>query len=1250
MEPYTFQTEDGGIVTFNEEAALEKFVFQQFKTKYTTWKRSNIPNLLVRVENLQLPNNSVYHVVDQFLQNKHLTISPDLNDTFIKNEKFTLYLWNQLALPEKESRFFIDDNLKYRPQSFTSEIQNFFKKHHNVKRSSMLASMLNKSNVLPIVNYNAITTAQPIGGKLQGYRTFEAILKTILDTTVKIDHKLHYIHIPISSIIYKRSSFTTTMKEINYQNLKFKNCKDFTYYFLIHLFNFVSRVKEKDEFVNATSLFNELTVPELDRTNIILTAGDKAIIYNLGDMRHMFDKVKDTSMMLSVMKHITNLQLAGHMNIDTDNLDEHGYDKIVETQGREDDDTEDNDITEHTEITDEDKNDIPKDQNVSSLKANTNKLIKLIDIDNLTELETLKEENQDEQQIIDIEDDDELDLLTNKPMTRVDIIKKMKIFNKDSLEKLVICSSGAMVMHNLIDTTNDLDIHSSDESEKFIKFIEHLLKEKRSNNSLSKDTFIKANRFEIFFGEKTIKKIILNSEDDVLTSETGIRYLNLHALERWYTWLIPVSKDKEKTIKYNHYLVIIRNAIKVQGKDIEVQELSDNIPSSIIDNQAVDYINNYPNLSEAQQKRLKRVAQIYKGVKLNNKSLSEHIDATPDVAISKNKLNFLKDHVLDESMLSSSAIKLDEHYINENLYKDIANVALHFHSVGLFLTDIEESEEISRINRVKRFKFTYEDMEGKKHKVVFKLPIVSDDGIMLANGIKSRMIKQEVNVPICKVAPNRVSLASNYNKTIVERNKHKVHSFRIFIQNYIANIYKSKIGLTIVYGALKSPTKLPYEYTCVADKFSQLITTNYQLFFDLTERFDFVKKILEKDKVIPLEKKYGVCCGMKNKNLLFFGFDNVIHEIDLKTNTEVNSSCILDILVSEFKGKMPLPKVVHEWTELKILDKNFPIIFIMGFQYGLTQVLKQLKIDYTFYTEKRDIPKDKLSSIIVPFSDGYLVFDRYPIEKSLIVSGLLKYNTSNFELKDLNEKDAYYVMLLDNGEKVNYLKGITDNFDFFIDTITRDTLKKMNMPTDFFNLLVKATEMLSYDYAIQTSSMRNLRTRGYERLVTVLYNHMARSYATYRNQRVNKKSFSINPDAVFYEILNDQSVQLFDEINPIHEIQDKLTVTYAGQGGRTAQSFMVDDRTYPEDGVGVLSECTPDSGKVAIKSYLSVDPVINDIRGTYDLDSVDLKKIKATQVLSLTSMLMPCAINEDRKLNETDTIRVRSFRTAVLLK
>jgi hypothetical protein len=233
-------------------------------------------------------------------------------------------------------------------------------------------------------------------------------------------------------------------------------------------------------------------------------------------------------------------------------------------------------------------------------------------------------------------------------------------------------------------------------------------------------------------------------------------------------------------------------------------------------------------------------------------------------------------------------------------------------------------------------------------------------------------------------------------------------------------------------------------------------------------------------------------------------------------------------------------------------------------------------------------------------------------------------------------------VLQSKGISTGVLKGLRGFFDFFIDPITESVLEKMHEPTTFPELLLKASLMLTDMYAEESSSVNMHRFRLYERFNGMVYNQVYRELANHRNNPTTKKSFSINPEAVFQAIVQDATVAINDTINPIHEVKQHTNFTYTGAGGRTANSFILKDRIYPQDGLGVISDAVPDTGKVGITAYLSASPNIDDIHGIPKAYK-EGDHLESPQILSIGAMVMPASTTDDGKRNSYTSIQLSHY-------
>lgn len=276
-------------------------------------------------------------------------------------------------------------------------------------------------------------------------------------------------------------------------------------------------------------------------------------------------------------------------------------------------------------------------------------------------------------------------------------------------------------------------------------------------------------------------------------------------------------------------------------------------------------------------------------------------------------------------------------------------------------------------------------------------------------------------------------------------------------------------------------------------------------------------------------------------------------------------------------------------------------------------------------SEKRYEPKP--NDIHIKFADRVLHFNRYPLDKSLIVAGLDAYDLTGYSMADFEGKDAYFSLFAENGLAVNYLKGIDSFYDLFVDNMTYTVLKQMHEPTNVRDLLLRCGVLLSTTDHREASSGANHRIRGYEQFNAILYNEMSREFAGYQARRSKNNAFSINPKAVYLRIVQNESTMPAEASNPLEDIKMYSNITYGGIGGRTGESFVTNDRRFAADDIGVLSEATADSGKVGMNAMLSFDPTIVNTLGV--CESKDPHTLKPANVMSIQSLCMPFANTDD---------------------
>ena len=710
-----------------------------------------------------------------------------------------------------------------------------------------------------------------------------------------------------------------------------------------------------------------------------------------------------------------------------------------------------------------------------------------------------------------------------------------------------------------------------------------------------------------------------------------------------------------------------------------------------VEEMATDSISNIKSndaLTSAQKKALSEYVADYKNIKIGNESIEKIMTMPLDQTVDTNRLDFLDndDDVPDKSMLSSSTVELGTTYLKNLAKKDLATTLLSFNSLGMILTDVVETESSDFMNKTVNYKATFKDTSFKNHIIKFTLPKVDDDGTCLVNGSKKKLKIQRVNNPIVKVSPTRVTLNSNYNKCLVERNtnvaneffpyvlkmiqksKVKTHieyttqiiatlefdsielddSYKKYFENNVAFEYdndnlelNSYVHTPLGYVAVikkdkqvtllptLNPRKVAAEYCNLAEKISEIKIGNASLYFNFKERSKYVKDAVL-TKALTFENKYGMYIGTVGVKSYYIDVNGSLYGVDIGKNIVLSTNTLIDEL-SELTKVTPNP--LNEYCNVKILNKKIPIAIVLSYKFGLLNMLEYLNADYKVCIKGTRLPDDvELSDIKVKFMDKTLIIKRTPIINCLIFSGLNYFDFKEVVLEDMDGRDIYYDLFTNVGISPNILKGIDSFFDLFMDPATKDVLFQMHEPTNFKDLLIRAVSLLTTADHKPPSSSDNFRFRTYETFNAVVYRELSGAYSAYKYKTFNSTNkFSIRDDEIARKITKSQIFNNLDILNPIHDVKQTCGFTHIGDGGRSSASFVIDDRKFPEDGVGIISEATLDSGGVGMTAQLSMNPTICNARGL----TISKKPEDCTpsEMLSLTALLVPASTQDDKLMD-----------------
>lgn len=620
-----------------------------------------------------------------------------------------------------------------------------------------------------------------------------------------------------------------------------------------------------------------------------------------------------------------------------------------------------------------------------------------------------------------------------------------------------------------------------------------------------------------------------------------------------------------------------------------------------------------------------------------------------DLVLSKdNKFIDKINMVGDESMLKSTLIEFDKKYVDDVMQKDIYNSVLAIQRRGIAVQNYQ-------VKRVKRLGDEYDvhsiklvPIEGESSTTTFKVPVIDGHGVFNSRSVKLRSRKQRIDCPIRKISHDEVALTSDVSKFFVERSQFTAYSSEIWLRGQLVMIDDPNVKIrwgnasTVVEGKafdrqdaesgtpltsrdIVASKRTPRIYSTFGRYVKSIKTKEHELFFNASE----LEQNFGKDVVAIFEESRGtqILLGKGKNTILILTTNGIVHEcsIDKNINVELGS-------LEKFLG-IDVTKRPTDCADILMLQKTIPIGVLLGFYLGLGNLLKTLKASSRFIAKN---VKGKIvleHEVDIVFSDGSLIIDCSEYKTKLIVAGFRRYKNyiKQFSVYDFDKPVVYGAVFAEAGLPARFLREFSILRDMWIDPITRGELKAMNEPTDFVLLLIRAVELLEYDQHPEEMDRAYQRDRGYERISGFIYSELVKSIRAYDSTPVRDRAkVSMNPEAVWMDLIGDETTAPIEESNPIHNLKEMETVVYRGSGGRTARTMNANSRKFSKNSIGVDSESTVDNGDAGTVRYLAANPNYNSVRGT--VNSLDvLDETVNSSCLNTSFLLAPGLEFDDAK-------------------
>lgn len=677
------------------------------------------------------------------------------------------------------------------------------------------------------------------------------------------------------------------------------------------------------------------------------------------------------------------------------------------------------------------------------------------------------------------------------------------------------------------------------------------------------------------------------------------------------------KKDNEKTD------TIIDNKEEIENEVDKDKELAKKVTDIIAINKV--------GKSKSSSKRDQILREKQKEVKVGNKTLGEILDDADPVEIPSNDVSD-KVKTTNKNITKITFTNFEKAYNSKLLQKDTMSMitALNNARLPVHVRSVKIEDKSDELNYINRYYVQLEDENRVRHSLTFDMPKFIDDKFMYLHGNRKEIVKQQFMLPIVKAKPNEVQIVSNYNKIFIHRYGDKVSPKMEKFKKYIASSPK---GMTYKLGNQSTANK-GYVRTIEFDELSKvyeyLDNGKIKVMFNL-------KKVEE----ICKEKGYEFELDKDGKHYIAIGFfkgnakDPVIY-LNTDTQNVIEGNDIVSTFLSfvddeEIKAinRIAVGKR-YMYTRGTLMSKPVPIALLIAYCEGITTLLRKSNAKF-YFTDKR--PKLNLDERVIEFEDGYLVYEVVDLDKSILLNGLTAIPTRAYKFEELDVRETY-LDIFDAMYKQRNIASAFDNFyDFMIDPITKEILEDLDLPTEFVDVLIYASNLLADNDYTDETDLSLYRIRSNEIVTSYLYKSIVDAYATYiaTSNNPNPIKISIPREAVTKKILTAQTIEDYSVLNPIVEVEKGRAVTAKGpSGANIPESYTMAKRSYSPSMTGVMAMTSSPDANVGMVRALSLEPSITSARGYISNNQDRINDLKDANIFSPGELASPMGASRDK--------------------
>lgn len=619
-------------------------------------------------------------------------------------------------------------------------------------------------------------------------------------------------------------------------------------------------------------------------------------------------------------------------------------------------------------------------------------------------------------------------------------------------------------------------------------------------------------------------------------------------------------------------------------------------------------------------------------------------------------VNNIDSHVetFNKNMTDVRFHNIDKAYVSELMEKDIVSMftMMNDKSIKVFVRSINKEDSSDISNYKETWTIELEDELRVRHKLVFDVPKIIDGRFMYLGGNRKYINNQQLLLPIVKVEPDTVQLVSNYNKIFIRRYGEKVSSVNEKLKKALSEDIK---GVKVQRGKFDTENKAyvtSIDYDDLAKIFKEINANGTRVIFDQKE----IRGILLEANIKGLEAKLDKeLLPLAVKGNMYYCVDLTKDEVVLinqQGKTESTGKNVIDFILSLSKeleskvGEQSAGKK-YMYARATIMSKQVPIVLLLCYFEGIDGFLKRANINHYFSdTRPRLAPNEGC----VQFQDGFLVFTNKPMATSLLMNGFVDIPTKNYNYSDLNDRFTYQSIFETMFGRRNIANAFDNFIDNFIDPMTLDVLRRLSLPTDLTGMVLYGNELLADNQF--THEITVSRIRCSEVINAIIYKNVSKAYEKYKETANfnNPVKISMKKDAIIKEIVMQQTIEDYSELNPVYEQQNLRKCLRKGPSGcNLAQAYNETQRSFHPGMAGLFTLSSSPDANVGVNRFLTLEPPITDPRGFIDNKALQGKVSEYTDanLFGIAELLTTGCAQGDDSLRTTMSCRQSTHCVAV---